>query len=433
MKNFFTDKIEVVVSNINKFIKNVGNSKCFEFILSLIDKIFIVSSSSKLKGSRVLLRITLVFFTIFIIWSTFFSVEQVVRANGQIIAASRTQVIQTVDGGILTSVNVKEGDFVTKDQVLANLDTDRVNAIYNETHSKVVSLELTKIRLESELAGKDNLEIDVKYSGYENIKQAQINLFDQRRNWYLSQLSTLKANVDFAQHEVNVSTKLEKSGDISKSEVLKSKKALNDAKGAYYNHVNKYLQDVNTELAKVNEDLFFNNQVLIEKSQSVEHSEIRSPVDGYIKNIKFTTIGGVLRSGDVLLEIVPNDSAYIVEAKLLPSKIAFIKVGQPVTVKLDAYDYSIFGSLRGKVVYISPDSLSDTQGASGAGPVAPDKNSYYKVRAELLVNEGMNERSDQIQIKPGLTATIDIGVGKRNVLSLLLLPFSRTMTESFAR
>lgn len=427
------DKSEIInriVSRLEIAHKRISASKIFHYAKHIVDKLFVVSSSNKLRGSRVLLRVTVVFFSLFMIWATLFSIQQVVRANGQIIAASRTQIVQSVDGGILTSLNVKEGDFVTSDQLLANLNTDRVSAIYNETFVKIVSLQLTKLRLESELAGKDVLVIEDKYLGYNDLVQAQINLFNQRRNWYTSQAETLKSNVDFAQHEVNVNAKLERQGDISKSELLKSRKLLNDAKGTYYNHVNKYLQELNTEYAKVNEELFYNNEVLIEKGQSLKHSELRSPADGYVKNIKVTTLGAVLRPGDTLLEIVPNDSAYIVEAKLLPSKIAFIKVGQPVTVKLDAYDYSVFGSLKGRVVYISPDSITDSQ-VSSAG--ATDKNAYYKVRAEFLTSDEMNDRAEQIQIKPGLTATIDIGVGKRNILSLIFLPFSRTMQESFAR
>ena len=164
-------------------------------------------------------------------------------------------------------------------------------------------------------------------------------------------------------------------------------------------------------------------QILAQQEQLLEHTEIVASATGAIKNIRVTTLGGVLKPGDEILEILPTESNLVVEAKVKPADMANIRVGLPVTVKLDAYDYSIFGVLHGAVTYVSPDSLTEE---TKTGPSV-----YYKVKLQIDGSTFKDKKADEIEIRPGMTATVDIRTGNRSVLAIIFKPIVKTLSESF--
>jgi len=212
-------------------------------------------------------------------------------------------------------------------------------------------------------------------------------------------------------------------GDVSKSEVLRLERTVADIEGQMASRQNKYLQDLQTDYAKASEDLVTAEETLKQRQASLADTELVAPADGIVKNIRLTTIGAVLRPSDEVLQIVPTGEELIVEAKVSPSDIAYVRLSQSASVKFDAYDSSVFGSADGTVTYISPDTLTE-QKPNG-------EQVYYRVHIKVDTST-MHPRGDQkIEIQPGMTATTEILTGHNTVLKFLLKPLIKTVDQSF--
>lgn len=203
---------------------------------------------------------------------------------------------------------------------------------------------------------------------------------------------------------------------------MRLKRAVNEASTQYANASSKYLQDASAELNKAQEDLNAQEQTLADREQLLDHTDIVAPMTGLVKSIRVNTLGGVVRQGDEILQLLPTESDLIMEAKIKPSDMANLRVGLPSKVKLDAYDSSIFGSMLGTVTYISPDSLTEE---TKAGP-----SIYYRVKVAINKNEFKGDMAKQIEVRPGMTATLDIKTGSRSVLSFLMKPLSKTFGDA---
>jgi adhesin transport system membrane fusion protein len=214
---------------------------------------------------------------------------------------------------------------------------------------------------------------------------------------------------------------LEQTGDVGRADVLRLQRNVADIRAQINNKRNKYFQEALVDMTKVQEDLNTQREQLEDRSQVLEHTELRAPADGVVKNIKLTTIGGVVRPGDVVMEILPVDNL-IVEVKVSTTDSAYVKAGQEANVKLDAYDYSIYGTLKGQVVYVSPDTLLD-ETRQGAVP-------YYRVHIALEEAVFKGQKANAIHVKPGMTATVEIKANTRTVLSFLVKPIAKTLQES---
>jgi membrane fusion protein, adhesin transport system len=387
------------------------------------DRLFALSDHSSLRGARIMLRVTSVLFGVLFLWSAIFHIDQVVNAQGQVIANSKTQIIQAADGGILTEMRVQEGDEVKAGQVIAVLEKDRALAAYTESFGKVTALRMNVARLQAEIAEKSFAIDETLQKDYPNLVETQMNLYKQRTQGYKDQVQVLKDNVRLAETELKMNAPLEKYGDISKADMLKLQRAVNEAKTNLVNARNKYFQDASAELNKAQEDLNAQEQSLRDRAELLDHTDIVAPVAGIVKNIKVTTLGGVVRQGDEILQILPTEDDLVVEAKVKPADMAAMKVGLPAKVKLDAYDYSIFGSMKGAVTYVSADSLTeDTKN----GPLT-----YYRVKVNILESEFKGKAPGDIEVRPGMTATVDIKTGSRSILSFILKPITKTLSQSF--
>lgn len=394
--------------------------KKFEFGLV---RLFALADHSSMRTPRIIIRISIVFFVIFIFWASLFHIDQVVNAQGQVIADSRTQVVQVADGGILVEMKIREGDSVERGQVIAVLEKDRALAAFTESYGKVTALRMTVARLQAELAGSDLSYGEQLQEKFSDLVDTQMNLFKKRRRAYLERMTVLKDTVKLANQELAMNLPLEKSGDISRADILKLRRALNEAKGNLAEQENKYFQDASTELNKAQEDLNAQEQILADREQLLQHTDIVAPATGVIKSIRVNTFGGVLRQGDELLQILPTESALVIEAKVKPSDMANIKVGLPAKVKLDAYDYSIFGTMNGHISYVSADSLTED---TKTGPLT-----YYRVKVSIEEKELQGKNAREIDVRPGMTATIDIRTGNRSILAYIFKPVVKTLGGSF--
>ena len=233
----------------------------------------------------------------------------------------------------------------------------------------------------------------------------------------------LNESLSLTQSELNLNLPLLKTGDIGATEIIKLKKQIADMKGQITNKQNRYFQEAQVELTKIEEDLSIKLQELEDKKVNLEHSVIYAPMDAIVKNIIITTKGAKVRPGDVILELVPSSDKLIVEAKFHPRDLSFIQIGQKAALKLDAYDYSIYGIFHGIVKYISPDALIEK--------TQKGEEFYFRVQIELDTKELITKNGRKIEISPGMTANIDIVTGERTVFDYLAKPIVKTMSESF--
>lgn len=364
-----------------------------------------------------------------LLWSAVGKIDQVTRASGQIIAAERTQLVQSSDGGVLTQLHVKEGDVIKAGQLLATLQKDRAAAAVSDSSAKVAALQITLTRLHAEVYGKP-LVFNKDLLTYADYIRNQTDLYNKRQTAFKDDIRALENILVLAEDELRINRQLEVTGDVSRAEVLRLQRGVADIKAQLASKRNKYFQDVQTEMTKAQEDLSTQSEQLKDRSQVLEHTELVAPMNSVVNSIKVTTIGGVVKPGETVIELLPVSEELIVEAKIPPVDIAFVAIGQTASIKLDAYDSSIFGGLRGKVDYISADVLFAEKASPGV-PVGPtNPPSYYIVRVRITDTEFHGDKAREIKLRPGLTASVEIKAAERTVLSYLTKPITKTFSQS---
>jgi adhesin transport system membrane fusion protein len=356
-----------------------------------------------------------------LIWASVGEIDQVTRAQAQIIAAERTQLVQSSDGGVLTELHVKEGDVVKAGQLLATLQKERAAAAVSDSRAKVAALNITLARLHAEVYGKP-LEFDQDLLTYAEYIRNQTDLYNKRQTAFKDDVRALEAILALGESELRINRQLEASGDVSRAEILRLQRNVADIRAQLVNKRNKYFQDAQAEMTKAQEELSTQTEQLRDRSQVLEHTELVAPVDAVVNNIKVNTLGGVVRAGDTVMELLPTGDNLVAEVKIPPADIAFVAIGQTASVKLDAYDSSIFGALHGVVSYISPDVLTEE---TRQGPVM-----YYRVRIRITGSEFKGDKAKEIQLRPGLTASAEIKAMERTVLSYLIKPIAKTFSQS---
>ena len=275
-------------------------------------------------------------------------------------------------------------------------------------------------RLTAEIYGHP-LVIPPNLEKYREYAKNQTDLYTQRQRALNEELQALQSSLQLSKEELEMNQPLLKTGDVSRAEVLRLQRQVSDTQAQITNRRNKYLQDAQAEMTKVQEELKTQVEVLSDRAQLLEHTDLQAPAKGIVKNIRLNTEGGVLRAGEELMQILPTESDLIVEAKLKPVDVGFIKVGLPVTIKLDAYDYSIFGSMRGVVSYISADTLTEE--------TRQGELTFYRVQIRIHEYEFKGSQAKSIDVRPGLTASVEIRTGARSVLYYLTKP----LVKSFGR
>lgn len=364
------------------------------------------------------------FFTLSVLWSFWAELDQVSRAPGQIIPTGRVQVVQSSDGGQIEKLLVREGDRVKKGQLLVQLDDVKVSAAVGEAQGKVASLMSAMARINAELFDRP-LAFPPEVQNFPEFVSNQTLLYQKRRQALQDQLASLRQMLGLMQQELNMNMPLLKQGDVSRADVLRLQRGVSDIQAQIVNARNKYVQDLQAEYTKTEEDLVTAREVLAQRQDALKDTRIVAPVDGIVKNVRLTTLGGVLRPGDEAMSIVPTGEQLILEIKLSPSDIAYVRVGQPASVKFDAYDSSIYGSARGRVTYLSADTLTE-QTPSG-------ERVFY--RAHIIADTSRMKPhlpGEKIEIQPGMTATAEIQTGRNTVWHYLTKPINKTLGESMS-
>lgn len=413
-------KLQAVFSAITRVFERMVNAVTPQFATDPSDHLgdHDVRHPQRARWS---LRVMFVGILLLLLWAAFGKIDQVTRAQALIIASERTQLIQSSDGGVLTQLHVKEGDVVKAGQLLATLQKERAAAAVSDTSAKVAALRITLARLHAEVYGKP-LSFEPDLQAYPEFIRNQTDLYNKRQTAFKDDIHALQAILALGEDELQINRQLEASGDVSRAEILRLQRSVADIRAQLASKRNKYFQDAQAEMTKAQEDLSTQTEQLRDRTQVLEHTELVAPVDAVVNNIKVNTLGGVVRAGDTVMELLPTGDNLIAEAKIPSADIAFVAIGQDASVKLDAYDSSIFGAMHGKVSYISSDVLTEE---TRQGPFM-----YYRVRISITGTEFKGDKANEIQLRPGLTASVDIKAMERTVLSYLTKPIAKTFSQS---
>lgn len=374
----------------------------------------------KNQQARWVIWVTLIAFITLVVWSSMAKIDQVTRASGSVIASDRTQEIQALEGGIITTLTVKEGDNVKKGQLLVILEEERAKAAVDNSATKIAALQAKVSRLEAELFNRP-LKFSPSLDAYPEYIVNQTALYNRRRQAIEQDIRSLEAILRLSQQELNMNEPLLKYGDVSQADVIRLRRQVADIQSQIANKRNKYFEEAQNDLTKTQEELESEQEQMRDRTQVLQEKRLIAPTDGKVNNIKITTLGGVVKPGEVVMQILPTNSSLIVEVKVKPTDIADVSIGQKANIKLDAYDYSIYGTLDGVVSYISPDSLMQST-PRGEEP-------YYRVQIKIIGTE-FKDRQQKIQVKPGMTVNVDIKAKQRTVLSYLTKPITKTISES---
>ena len=362
-------------------------------------------------------------------WAAIGRIDQVTRAQAVLMAADRTQLVQSPEGGVLTLLHVKEGQIVQAGQLLATLQKDRAAAAVSDSRAKVAALRITLARLHAEVYGS-SLVFDDDLKNYTDYIRNQTDLYNQRQTAFKDDIRALENILVLAEDELRINRQLEASGDVSRTEVLRLQRSAADIKAQLASKRNKYFQDAQAEMTKAQEDLSTQSEQLKDRTQLLEHTELVAPMDAVVNSIKVTTLGGVVKPGETVLELLPTGDERVVEAKIPPADMAFVAIGQAASIKIDAYDASIYGGLTGIVDYISADALFADK-ANLSAPIGPSNPPvYYVVRLRITGTEFLGEAAQHIQLRPGLTASVEIKAHNRSVLSYLTKPITKTFGQA---
>jgi len=354
-----------------------------------------------------------------LVWARLAHVEEVTQGQGKVIPVMREQIIQSLEGGILSDMKVKEGDVVEKGQLLLNIDPKRADSSYSEGQAKLIGLEAKVARLRAE-ANHTALVFPADVLQDKSVVLSETQTYQARRHALDDTVGSLQTSYSLAMKEINMTEPLSARGLISVTEILRMKRSANDLQSQIVDRRNKYQSDANDELSRLDLELSQTKENLVGRADVLQRTVVVAPVKGTIKDIKVTTIGGVIQPGAQIMSIVPYADQLMVEARIKPSDVAFIHPGLPAMVKISAYDFGIYGGLKGHVVDVSPDTLTDEKAVAGK----PDAT-YYRVQV-LTDKSELVAAGKHLPIIPGMTGNVEIRTGEKTVLSYLLKPIFKS-------
>jgi len=411
-----------------------------------------VMSRGQTQRAQHIIRGAVVVVVLLILWASFAQVEEVTRGDGKVIPSKQLQVVQSLDGGVVTEILVSEGQVVEAGQLLLKIDETRATSGVRESAAQGFALRARSARLRALAEGsafqppamRDGNDpaqkriLDEERRLYETrvselntmlaINQQQL----QQRQQELSEMRSRKAaaerQMEFSQQELTKTRPLLATGAVSEVDIIRLEREVSRGRGdaeqagaqiarvqAAIGEAQRKIQETELmfrnearkEMADVMGKLNALNEGAVALVDRVEKSQVKSPVRGRVQRLLANTVGGVVQPGKDIVEIVPLDDNLVLEAKVQPKDIAFIRPGQEATVKFTAYDFSIYGGLAAKVENISPDTIVDDRG-----------NAFYLVR----VRTTQAHFSDKMPVIPGMTAEVDVLTGKKTVMAYLLKP-----------
>lgn len=424
-----------------------------EKFANTISQATVVSRGGSFWPIIIILNLAIV---LFLIWAANSEIEEVASGSGKVIPSSQVQKIQSLEGGIVSSISIKEGDIVEPNQVLMQIDDTGFSSRLGELTRKEYSLQAERIRLIAEAEEKTELVFSEELTSKAAISVlAEKQVFNSRRLQLLGELEVLENRLRQRQAELQelaargaklsatlaplskeakltkrlfkrgvvpeveylrLSSRLaEISGDrnVVKASVPKVEASIAEAKKQLSTTKNTYVLAARERLAKLEAELAVVRETMTAATDRVSRTQLRAPVRGVVNKINTTTLGAVVQPGQEIVEIVPLDDGLLIEVSIRPQDVAFVKPGESASVKLTAYDYLIYGALKGTVIRIGADTIADASGEQ-----------FYRVVVRTEKNY-LGDDSTKLNIIPGMVASVDLQTGTNTVLSYLLKPILR--------
>ncbi len=407
-------------------------------------------SREKTQRAQKIVRAAVAVVVLLLVWAALAKVDEITKGDARVISSRQLQLVQSLDGGVVSEILVKEGQVVEKDQLLLKIDETRATSGVRESAAQGFALRARQARLralaegtafaappasdlpdESRIVEEERRLYETRLSELNtmlSINQQQLQQRQQELGEMRSRKASADRSLDLAQQELAKTRPLLATGAVSEVDILRLEGAVSKARGDSEQSTSQiarvqaaigeaqrktqeteltFRNEARKEMAEVMGKLNALNQGAVALTDKVDKSQIRSPLRGRVQRLLANTVGGVVQPGKDIVEIVPLDDVLVLEAKVLPRDIAFIHPGQAATVKFTAYDFSIYGGMDAEVENISPDTVVDEKG-----------NAFYLVR----VRTHKASFSDKLPIIPGMTAEVDVLTGSKTVMSYLLKP-----------
>ncbi len=404
------------------------------------------------RFAHVLLATIVAFVVLFLAWAGWAQLDEVTRGDGRVIPSSQVQVVQNLEGGIVAEILVREGAIVTAGQTLLRIDNVGAASDLKESRQRELALSAALARLRAEVGGAEIALPAAVMTDAPDIAANESDLFAARRNALQSELAILqnqseqrgqeiaelsnrqtqlRRSLGLAREELAITQPLAAKQVVSKVDLLRLKRQVSDLQGELASielalpraelakrEADRRIEDrmlafraeAQRELGTVQAELSVLKEGITADADRVDRTDVRSPVRGTVKRLHLTTLGGVIQPGQDLVEIVPLEDSLLVEAKVRPADIAFLRPGQDAMVKVTAYDFSIYGGLPARVEEISADTIQDERGES-----------FYRIRVRTATN-ALERAGEILPIIPGMTTQVDILTGQKSVLDYLLKP-----------
>ncbi|MCM8732014.1 HlyD family type I secretion periplasmic adaptor subunit [Hephaestia sp. GCM10023244] len=415
------------------------------------------------QASNILLWAIIAFFVIFVAWAALTELDRTVHAQGRVIPSARLQVVSNLEGGIIRDILVKSGDMVKQGQPLVRMDKTLLGADLGTNQANVNALRMKIARLEAEIAGRvpaypaaqnaaeeEQLRIETslhaarmgELSGLTSAARARLQQTERAvhegeaayqsrvsaRDSARTQLEMIRPLVEHGIEPRMMLVQMESSAAVATTDaasaaagVARSKAAVAEARSALAQVQEDWRAQAATELAAAQAELTARSSANTALADKVARTSVLSPLSGRVNRVLVTTVGGVVRAGEPLVEVVPGEDNLLIEARVVPKDIAFIRPEQDARINISAYDTAVYGSMRGKVVSISPDATVDEKSGE----------SFYIVRVRGNAKSLTDHSGRPLPIGPGMTADVNLLGDKRSVLKYLLTPITRLSEQAF--
>jgi membrane fusion protein, adhesin transport system len=380
--------------------------------------------AEKTRGpSRTIWMIVLVA-VVFVAWAAVAWVEEIVHAQGEVVSGSRPQIIQNLEGGILAELNVAEGDIVEPGQTIGRLYGTQYQAAVDQFSDEIASLEIRGLRLEAEINGEAGFDVPESLAQrVPDVVSSERALLTARQAEYNARIDGASAVLEQSSKELDLLEKMYAQDIAPLIEVTRARQSNADAKNKLSEARNSTEMERATDFSKTENELASMRQKLKLAQDQLSRTILVAPMRGVVNKLSITTIGGVVKPGEEILQIIPLDDELFIEARVKPRDIASVREGLAATVKLTAYDYTIYGTLKAKVTFISADTFKDERSR------AVDGDPHYKVTLKVDRSQ-LTERQRKLEIKPGMQADVELETGGKTILTYLTKPLYKS-NEAF--
>ncbi|MEL6620939.1 MAG: HlyD family type I secretion periplasmic adaptor subunit [Pseudomonadota bacterium] len=386
--------------------------------MTMVRTRFDAQLAAEMRGPSRMIWLTAAAVLVFVLWAAFAWVDEIVRGSGEMISTSRPQIIQNLEGGILAELAVGEGDIVERGAILARLQSTQFQSQADDLQDQITALTVRQLRLEAELAGQFDFDVPVGLATpMPGLIASERALLNARQTDFVSRREGAFRVLDQAQKEKELLEDLLEREIVALIEVTRARKAWADARIK----LDEIITQTELERAQAYSDTLKELNTLRQTHKAAQDQLNRtvlvSPMRGIVNNLSVTTIGGVVRPGEEILQIIPLDEELFVEGRIAPEDIAGVRPGQEATIKLSAYDYTIYGALKGQVTLVSADTFKDERKADG--------DPHYKVTV-AVDGAGLTDRQRSVAIRPGMQAQVELHTGSKTVLQYLLKPLYKS-------